>query len=140
MIIDNIEVITQKNGIWTKLMRKAEQIAFQQELDRIELWAYPQNDSITSDNLLKFYDKLWYEINEESEFDGTPYYDISKSPSYYSDEEILQKNIKNKTNKNPQFMEGENIKKSNDFKQNKNSLVENDPTTASNEDIIAKKL
>lgn len=35
-----------------------------------------------------FYEGLGYEVNEESEFDGVPYYDMSRRPYGESDESI----------------------------------------------------
>lgn len=80
MIIDNIESKTQKQGIWTILMKEAENIATEKWLERIELWAYPQNNSITSESLKNFYEKLWYQVNSDTLFDWKTYYDMSTTP------------------------------------------------------------
>ena len=43
---------------------------------------------IDSESLREFYENLGYEVNEESEFDGVPYYDMSRTPYGESDEKI----------------------------------------------------
>lgn len=43
---------------------------------------------IDSESLREFYENLGYEVNEESEFDGVPYYDMSRTPYGESDESI----------------------------------------------------
>lgn len=79
MIIDNINVKTQKKGTGSKLMREAENIASENGYKKIELGAYPQNDTINSENLKNFYKNLGYDVIESNRLDGVDYYDMSKN-------------------------------------------------------------
>jgi len=79
MIIDNIDVKTQKLGIGTQLMNKAEEVASNLGLERIELGSFPQNETITSGNLVKFYENLGYEANEVMGLGEDIYTDMSKN-------------------------------------------------------------
>lgn len=83
MIIDNVEAKTQKQWIGTQLMKEAENIATKKWLDRIELWAFPQNDTITPEALVEFYGWLWYTVNDYYPFEWKTYYDMSKEVFKY---------------------------------------------------------
>lgn len=78
MIIDNVEAYEKWKWEWTRLMKLAEKIANEKWANRIELWAYPQDEYTDSARLLEFYENLGYKINEESSFEWVPYYDMVK--------------------------------------------------------------
>ena len=78
MIIDNVEAAIKRQWVWTNLMKKAEEIAKEEWIERIELGAYPQDDSIDSESLKNFYEKLWFEVNDYTDAWDWIYYDMSK--------------------------------------------------------------
>lgn len=78
MIIDNVEAAIKRQWVWTNLMKKAEEIAKEEWIERIELGAYPQDDSIDSESLKNFYEKLWFEVNDYTDAWEWIYYDMSK--------------------------------------------------------------
>ena len=80
MIIDDIDVKTQKQGTGTKLMSEVENVADSLGVDKIELGAFPQNKSITSDALKDFYENLGYEVVDSYPFEGQMYYEMVKTP------------------------------------------------------------
>jgi len=81
MIIDDIDVKTQKQGTGTVLMQEAEDVAETLGVERIELGAFPKNKTITSEQLRDFYENLGYNVNADMPFEKQTYYDMSKSVS-----------------------------------------------------------
>jgi len=85
LVIDNIEVKIQKKGTGNALMQEIEKIAQKKGKKEIELNAYPQDKTITSENLIKFYDDLGYEVNATMDMMGETSADMSKSVSTMSE-------------------------------------------------------
>lgn len=63
-IIDAIEANGRRNGNGSSLLKEVEEIIRNEGGRRIELYAYPQDDSITEDELCDFYHINGYEDNE----------------------------------------------------------------------------
>lgn len=63
-IIDDIQAIGRRNGNGSALLKEVENEIKNQGGKRIELYAYPQDDDMTEDDLCDFYHKNGYSDNE----------------------------------------------------------------------------
>lgn len=61
LVIDNVEVIEKRQGTGTELVNQLIEIA-RNENKELTLCAYPQDDSISLDDLVRFYENLGFEI------------------------------------------------------------------------------
>lgn len=73
-----VEATEKQKWIGTKLMKEAEEIAKKKNLKKIELWAYPQDNSIDSSDLRDFYEGLGYDVVDEFDAGMWMYYDMEK--------------------------------------------------------------
>lgn len=71
LIIDNIKVYKQRLGTGRKLMNQVKDIARQKKLP-ISFYAYPQDDTITDDELKEFYESQGFELHPDDS-DGRLY-------------------------------------------------------------------
>ena len=71
LIIDNIKVYKQRLGTGTKLMNQVKDIARQKKIP-ISFYAYPQDDTITDDELKEFYISQGFELHPD-DVDGRLY-------------------------------------------------------------------
>lgn len=63
-IIDEIQVYEKRLGYGSVLLREVENEIKNQGGNRIELYAYPQDDDMTEDDLCEFYYRNGYSDNE----------------------------------------------------------------------------
>lgn len=61
-MIDIVEVINKRQGTGTELMKQFIKLADEEEKD-ITLCAYPQDGSITLENLVEFYENFGFEAD-----------------------------------------------------------------------------
>ncbi|MCK9543933.1 MAG: N-acetyltransferase [Novosphingobium sp.] len=64
IIIDHVEVINKRQGTGRKLIKQVLQIAREHGL-HVTLCAYPQNESISQENLREFYESLGFELHPD---------------------------------------------------------------------------
>ena len=63
VVIDLVEVYTKRTGTGSELVRELINWARENDYSSIGLCAYPQDDSITLESLVKFYDKLGFDVD-----------------------------------------------------------------------------
>ena len=81
LIIDSIEVKNKRQGIGSKLMDEVQNVAKAKGAKKIELNAFPKDDSISSKDLINFYEGKGYNVNETIDIMGDISADMSKNVS-----------------------------------------------------------